>query len=45
MELALQENLGRQVKITAGSKGGVLQVEFFDADDLRALANKLADNG
>ncbi|MBQ8683779.1 MAG: ParB/RepB/Spo0J family partition protein [Clostridia bacterium] len=44
VELALRESLGRQVKITAGTKGGTLQVEFFDADDLRALANKLADS-
>lgn len=43
VELALREALGRQVKITAGAKGGTLQVEFFDPDDLRALANKLAE--
>ncbi len=43
VELALRESLGRQVKITAGAKGGILQVEFFDPDDLRALANKLAE--
>ena len=43
VELALRESLGRQVKVTASAKGGVLQVEFFDTDDLRALANKLAD--
>ena len=43
VELALRENLGRQVKVTATAKGGVLQVEFFDPEDLRALANKLAD--
>ena len=43
VELALRENLGRQVKVTANPKGGILQVEFFDPEDLRALANKLAD--
>ena len=43
VELALRESLGRQVKIVATPKGGSLQVEFFDAEDLRALANKLAD--
>ena len=43
VELALRENLGRQVKVTATPKGGVLQVEFFDPEDLRALANKLAE--
>lgn len=39
--LALRESLGRQVKVAVGAKGGTLQIEFFDADDLRALANKL----
>ena len=43
VELALRENLGRQVKVTVTPKGGILQVEFFDPEDLRALANKLAD--
>lgn len=43
VELALRENLGRQVKVSVTPKGGVLQVEFFDAADLRHLANKLAD--
>ena len=43
VELALRENLGRQVKVTVNPKGGILQVEFFDPEDLRALANKLAD--
>jgi len=43
VELALKESLGRQVKVSVGPKGGVLQVEYFDAEDLRALANKLAD--
>jgi len=43
VELALRESLGRVVKVTNGNKGGTLQIEFFDPDDLRALANKLAD--
>ena len=41
--LALRENLGRQVKVTGGDKGGMLQIEFFDAEDLQALANRLAE--
>lgn len=41
--LALRENLGRQVKVTGGAKGGALQIEFFDAEDLQALANRLAE--
>lgn len=41
-ELALRESLGRQVRVTGGAKGGMLQIEFFDEDDLRAIANHLA---
>ncbi len=41
--LALRESLGRQVKVAVGAKGGTLQIEFFDEDDLRALANKLSE--
>ena len=44
VELALRESLGRQVKVTVTPKGGSLQVEFFDPEDLRALAKKLADD-
>ncbi len=40
--LALRESLGRQVRVTGGAKGGTLQIEFFDEDDLRAIANHLA---
>ena len=43
VELALRESLGRVVKVAATSKGGVLQLEFFDQEDLRALANKLSE--
>ena len=43
VELALRESLGRVVKVSATAKGGTLQIEFFDPEDLRALANKLAD--
>ena len=42
--IALKETLGRQVKVTVGAKGGTLQVEFFDAEDLRYLAKKLAED-
>ena len=42
--LALRESLGRQVKVAVGAKGGTLQIEFFDADDLRELANKLSED-
>lgn len=43
VELALKENLGRQVKVVVTPKGGSLQVEFFDPEDLRALAKKLQE--
>ncbi len=43
VELALRESLGRVVKVTTTPKGGTLQLEFFDPEDLRALANKLSE--
>lgn len=42
-ELALRDSLGRQVKVIGGAKGGTLQVEFFDEEDLRVLAKRLAE--
>lgn len=42
VELALSEHLGRRVKVIEGKKGGVLQLEFYDQEDLGALANRLA---
>ena len=41
--IALKETLGRQVKVNVGGKGGTLQIEFFDAEDLRYLAKKRAN--
>lgn len=43
VELSLRETLGRQVRVSVAPKGGTLQLEFFDPDDLRALANRLAE--
>ena len=43
VELSLREALGRQVRVSVAPKGGTLQLEFFDPDDLRALANRLAE--
>lgn len=41
--LALAEQMGRRVKVkTTGKKGGVLQIEYFDDDDLRSLTKALA---
>ena len=41
VELALAEHLGRRVQVIAGKKGGLLQLEFYDEDDLKGLANQL----
>lgn len=47
VELALVDNLGRKVKIKEnGKKGsGVLEIEFFDRDDLESLALQLENYG
>lgn len=41
LALALTQTLGRQVSITARGKNQKLSVEFFDKDDLSALAKRL----
>lgn len=43
MEYALVGELGRKVKITQGSKGGTLQIQFFDETDLKELARRLTE--
>lgn len=42
MELSLHERLGRKVKVDYGKNKGALILEFYDKDDLAALAEKLA---
>lgn len=43
MELALHAELGRKVKITENDKGqGVLEITFFDKQDLGDIASRLA---
>lgn len=42
MELSLNERLGRKVKVDYGKNKGALILEFYDKDDLAALADKLA---
>ena len=42
MELSLKESLGRKVKVDYGKNKGVLILEFYDKEDLAALADKLA---
>ena len=42
MELSLKERLGRRVKVDFARNKGALILEFYDKDDLAALADKLA---
>ncbi len=42
VELSLSEHLGRRVKVIENRKGGVLQIEFYDREDLQSLANGLS---
>lgn len=42
MELSLNEQLGRKVKVDYGKNKGVLVLEFYDKEDLAAIAEKLA---
>ncbi len=41
VELALSESLGRKVKVYNGRSKGTLEIEFYNLDDLKDLANKL----
>ena len=42
MELSLNERLGRRVNVDYGKNKGALILEFYDKEDLAALADKLA---
>lgn len=42
MEISLKERLGRKVKVDYGKSKGVLVLEFYDKEDLAAIAEKLA---
>lgn len=42
MELSLNEKLGRKVKVDYGKNKGALILEFYDKDDLKEIAEKLA---
>ena len=45
VELALKEYLKRKVKVIAkGEKAGILQIEFYDEDDLAEIARLFAGN-
>ncbi|MDE5946816.1 MAG: ParB/RepB/Spo0J family partition protein [Oscillospiraceae bacterium] len=43
MEISLCEHLGRKVKVDYGKNKGVLILEFYDKDDLSAIADRLVD--
>lgn len=42
MEISLNERLGRKVKVDYGKNKGVLVLEFYNKEDLAAIAEKLA---
>ena len=41
VELALTEALGRKVKVVNSKKGGILEIEYFDKEDLQKLSAQL----
>ncbi len=43
VELSLTEALGRKVKVYNGRGKGTLEIEFYSAEDLKEIANKLGE--
>lgn len=43
VELALSDCLGRKARIIEGKKGGKLEIEFFDKEDLKKIAKLFED--
>lgn len=43
VEISLTETLGRKVKVANSGKKGTLEIEFYSADDLKNIANKLGE--
>lgn len=43
VELSLSEALGRKVKVFTGRGHGSLEIEFYSAEDLKEIANKLGE--
>ena len=41
MELALGNELGRKVRIVRNGNSGILQIQFYNQDDLKEIADKL----
>ncbi len=43
MQISLNKELGRKIKVEKAKKGGKLVIEFFDKDDLKRLAQALTE--
>ena len=43
MELALKQELGKKVKITASGNKGTLEIEFYSKEELSDLAKRLTN--
>lgn len=43
VELSLTETLGRRVRVFNGRGNGTLEIEFYSAEDLKEIANKLGE--
>lgn len=45
VEMALSENMGRRVVVTAAKKGsgGTISIDFYSDDELKAIANRIAE--
>ena len=41
-ELALEETLGRKIRVSGSAKRGVIEIEFYGTEDLKELANLIA---
>lgn len=42
MEIAMSMEMGRKVRIISNGEGGTLQIQFWDEEDLKSLAEKFA---
>ena len=42
MEIAMSMEMGRKVRIIPNGEGGTLQIQFWDEEDLKSLAEKFA---
>ena len=43
VELSLTEALGRKVKVYTGRGKGTIEIEFYSAEELKDIANKLGE--